>query len=250
MPLRPGRRLVAAALSVAALGALAAAPSPASATTVYAASSLRDVFPQIDNGVTYSFGGSNQLQLQIERGAPADVFASASPREPQALFKAGRCGRPAVFATNVLVLIVPKGNPKRIRSVYDLKGGPTRRLALGAPGVPVGAYTRQLLARMRLGRVLTQNVVSNEPNVAGVVSKVALGSADAGFVYTTDGRIASGRVTTIALPAWAQPPIRYAFCIVRRPGADAAGAQAFVNRVRSTRGRQALRRAGFGLPAR
>ncbi len=231
------------------LAALAAA-SPAHATTVYAASSLRDVFPRIDGGMTYSFGGSNQLQLQIERGAPADVFASASPREPQALYKEKRCGRPAVFATNVLVLIVPKANPAGIRSVYSLIRGPQKRLAIGAAGVPVGAYTRQLLARMRLGRVLTQNVVSNEQNVAGVVSKVALGSAAAGFVYVTDGKIASDRVKAIRLPTWAQPPIRYEFCIVRRSGGDGAGAQAFVNKVRSPRGRRLLHDAGFGLPGR
>ncbi len=76
---------------------------------------------------------------------------------------------------------------------------------------------------MRLGRVLTRNVVSNEQNVAGVVSKVALGSAVAGFVYVTDGEIASGRVRTIRLPAWAQPPIRYAFCIVQRSGGEPRG---------------------------
>lgn len=225
-------------------------PAAAGATTVYAATSLRDVFPRIDGGMTFSFGGSNTLQLQIERGAPADVFASASPLEPRALHREGRCGRPAVFATNVLVLIVPRANPAGITSVYDLARGPAKRIAVGAPGVPVGAYTRQLLARMRLGRVLTQNLVSNEPNVGGVVTKVALGSAVAGFVYATDARVASGRVRAIRLPTRAQPPIRYEFCIVRRPGADRAGAQAFVNKVRSPRGRRLLHAAGFGLPSR
>ena len=110
------------------------------------------------------------------------------------------------------MLIVPKDNPAGIRSVYSLKDGPAKRLSIGAAGVPVGGYTRQLLARLRLGRVLTQNVVSNEQNVAGVVSKVALGSAVAGFVYVTDGKIASDRVRVIRLPTWAQPPIRYEFC--------------------------------------
>lgn len=244
----PARRLL--PLAAAAALAAAALPAAAQATTVYAATSLRDVFPRIDGGMTFSFGGSNTLQLQIERGAPADVFASASPKEPQALFKEQRCGRPAVFATNVLVLIVPKSNPAGIRSVYDLKQGAPKRIAVGAPAVPVGAYTRQLLARMRLGRVLTHNVVSNEPNVGGVVTKVALGSAAAGFVYATDARVASGRVRVIRLPTRAQPPIRYEFCIVRRPGADRAGAQAFVNKVRSARGRRLLDAAGFGLPRR
>ncbi len=247
-----GRRRLARCAGLAAAFAIVAAAGPhaAQATTVYAASSLREVFPRIDGGMTYSFGASSTLQLQIERGAPADVFASASPREPRAVYRERKCGRPAVFATNVLVLIVPKDNPAGIRSVYGLKDSGSQRISVGAPGVPVGAYTRQLLARMRLGRVLTQNVVSNEQNVAGVVSKVALGSAVAGFVYATDGKVASRRVRTIRLPIWAQPPIRYELCIVQRSGGDRAGAQAFVNKVRSPRGRRLLHAAGFGLPRR
>src|SRR5436309_3145685 len=85
-----------------------AAPAPAHAITVYAAASLRDAFPALDRQPQYSFAGSNQLQLQIERGAPADVFASASPNEPRALFREGRCSRPRTFATNRLALLVPQ----------------------------------------------------------------------------------------------------------------------------------------------
>src|SRR3954452_5082759 len=91
-----------------------AAPGAASALNVFAASSLRDVFTQIDAGPTYNFAASNTLQLQIERGADADVFASASPVEPQALFKENKCARPVTFATNKLVLPVPKSNPGNI----------------------------------------------------------------------------------------------------------------------------------------
>src|SRR5436305_13248079 len=100
-----------------------AAPAAASALNVFAASSLRDVFTQIDAKPTYNFAASNTLQLQIERGADADVFAAASPQEPQALFKKGKCARPVTFATNKLVLLVPKGNPGHIRSVYSLRSG-------------------------------------------------------------------------------------------------------------------------------
>lgn len=241
------RRLV---LVVVALAACSAAPSAARAGTVYAASSLRGAFPRIDPAQRYSFGGSGLLERQILAGAPADVFAAASTAEPAELHRAGRCGRPAVFATNKLVLIVPRANRAGIRSVRDLASGPRRRLAVGAPGVPVGEYTRILLGRLRLGSVLTRNIVSQESNVAGVVAKVALGSADAGFVYLTDGRIAGRRVRQLALPARAQPSIRYAFCIVRRRGAAVAAAQAFVNRVRSPRGQALLRASGFGIPRR
>ena len=81
----------------------------------------RDAGDQAD--VTYSFGGSNTLQLQIERGAPADLFLSAQPKEAQALYREGRCQRPVTFATNKLVLIVREGDPKRIGSIYGLRKG-------------------------------------------------------------------------------------------------------------------------------
>jgi molybdate transport system substrate-binding protein len=224
-----------------------AVPASASALNVYAASSLREVFTQIDAAPTYNFLGSNQLQLQIERGAPADVFASASPQEAQALFKGGKCTRPVTFATNKLVLLVPKGNPKNLKSVYRLRPGGFR-LAVGNRGVPIGSYTRALLRRLGLSKILTKNTVSQESNVAGIVSKIALGSADAGFAYVTDGKIASDRVDAIRLPRYAQPPVRYQACQVVRGGVDGSGAAAFIAEVRSARGRGLLRAAGFGLP--
>src|SRR5688572_19177325 len=109
-------------------GALALPTMAHAAPTVYAAASLRQAFPVIAPGPTYSFAGSNTLQLQIQRGAPADVFASASPQEAQALFRAGRCARPVTFATNALAILVPEGNPGRVRSAYSLLAG-DRRLA-------------------------------------------------------------------------------------------------------------------------
>ena len=105
-----------------------------------------------------------------------------------ALFRAGLCTRPVTFATNVVVLITPKGNPSQVRSVYSLRTG-SRRLSVGTAGVPIGAYTRQVLARLRLTSILRSNRVSLDPNVAAITSKVALGSADAGFVYATDAEV-------------------------------------------------------------
>jgi molybdate transport system substrate-binding protein len=235
------RRIRATLVLALALGL--AAPAAASALNVFAASSLRDVFTQIDAKQTYNFAASNTLQLQIERGADADVFAAASTQEPQALFKKGKCDRPVTFATNKLVLLVPKGNPGKIKNVFSLRAG-GRKLAIGNKGVPIGDYTRMLLRRLGLSKVLTSNTVSNESSVANVVSKVALGSADAGFAYVTDGKIASDKVQSIRLPRYAQPPVRYQMCRVK----PTAAATAFVNAVRSSRGRSLLKAAGFGLP--
>jgi molybdate transport system substrate-binding protein len=225
------------------------AASEARPPVVYAAASLREAFPEVDGRAKYNFAGSNQLQTQIERGAPADVFASASPKEAQGLYEAGRCQRPVVFATNVLVMLVPADNPGGLRSVASLRRGAQRRLAIGAEDVPIGAYTRKLLDRMGLASILKRHVVSNEPNVSGITSKVALGSADAGFAYASDARAAGDRVRAIDLPASAQPPIQYLMCAVRRPGVNTRAAQAFIDKVTGEAGQRTLSRWGFGLPA-
>ena len=111
------------------------APAAAQALNVYAATSLTNVFPALNKSTRYSFGGSNTLQLQIERGAPADVFASASPNEAQALFRQGLCDRPVTFAINRLVLLIPNANPGNVTSVYSLRSG-GRRLSIESVRTP------------------------------------------------------------------------------------------------------------------
>lgn len=214
--------------------------------TVFAAASLTNVFPQIAPHDRFSFAGSNALAAQIELGAPADVFASANTQLPQRLYRKGLCSRPVVFTRNALVLIVPRSNPAGIRSVHDLaKHGV--KLDVAAPAVPVGAYTRQALENMGLTRVL-RNVVSNETDVREVLAKVSLGEADAGFVYSTDARTVRGRVTVLALPARAQPEVRYGMCVVKR-SRSAAAARAFVETVLGRAAQAKLLAAGF-LPRR
>jgi molybdate transport system substrate-binding protein len=235
------------AVGVAAL-LLARPAQPDRAPTVYAAASLRKALRAVDDAPRYSFAGSGVLQHQVERGAPADVFASASPKEAQALFRAGRCDRPRAFATNRLVLLVPAGaGAGNVRSVQDLRRGGLK-VAIGGPGAPVGAYTHTLLQRLGLERALARNTVSAEPDVASVAAKVALGSADAGFVYHTDALATQGRTRELALPAAAQPVVEYQLCAVRRDGADGAGARAYIARITGTEGRRVLAAAGFGLP--
>jgi molybdate transport system substrate-binding protein len=241
------RRTTLAAL-LAAVVALAA-PTMAQAVNVYAATSLTNALTALDKGPKYSFGGSNTLQLQIERGAPADVFASASPHEAQALFHEGRCTRPVTFAINRLVLLIPNANPGKVTSVYSLRSGGLR-LSIGQAGVPIGTYTRQVLRRLRLSSVLSSNRVSQQSNVGQVSSQVALGSADAGFVYYTDGLAVRSRTKMIGLPKWAQPPVRYQVCAVKRAGADTAAANAFIDKLTGRAGRGALKAYGFGLPPR
>ena len=232
------------ACAVLALAATSAnAARRAAPITVYAAASLTDVFPKIDSTNRYSFGGSNTLAAQIQQGAPADVFASANTSLPNQLSAKGLCSKPVVFTRNTLVIVVPKSNPAAIKSVYSLtKSG--IKLDIAASGVPVGSYTVQVLKNMNLSASVLKNVVSQETDVREVLSKVALGEADAGFVYSTDARTVPGRVTVIKIPAWAQPKVQYGICVVNASG-DKADAQAFINKVMSKAGQAKLLAAGF-----
>jgi molybdate transport system substrate-binding protein len=226
--------------------ALPAAVSGATTLNVFAAASLTQVFPKVDKSERYSFAGSDQLALQIRQGAPADVFASASPKYTELAYRDGFVQKPVVFATNKLIVLVPRSNPAGIKSVYDLRRAGLK-IVIGDKTVPIGTYTRQILDALGITTDVMNNVVSQETDVKGIVSKVALGEADAGFVYRTDARPVSSRTRTIALPNWAQPPIRYEIAVVKSSGHIAA-ARAYIKKVTSVRGRKLLAAAGFGLP--
>jgi molybdate transport system substrate-binding protein len=217
--------------------------------TVYAASSLKAAFSATDATPAYSFLASDVLEKQIEAGAPADVFASASPKYAKALAGKGLCSVPVTFATNTLVLVTPLANPGHVNALADLATGAPVTLAVGNAAVPIGAYTRTLLNGIGLAAVLTRNTVSSEPDAKSIVAKVALGSADAGFVYVTDWKAAAGKLRVVPIPASLQPPIAYQVCAVKRSDANTDGASAFIARLLGTTGRQALLKAGFGLPA-
>jgi molybdate transport system substrate-binding protein len=211
--------------------------------TVFAAASLTNVFAKIDGAQRYSFAGSNTLAAQIEQGAPADVFASADMLLPRKLYDKDLCSKPVVFTRNGLVLVVPRSNPAKLRSVYDLRRRGVK-LVVAGPSVPVGHYTLQLLRNMKLSTKILRNVVSRETDVRAVLAKVALGEADAGFVYSTDARVDPARLKVITVPVRAQPVIQYGICVVAK-GGTAADAQAFVRKVLSKSGQTRLRAAGF-----
>ena len=232
------------ALIVSAFAAAAASARPTATPplTIYAAASLTEVFRALDPAQNYSFAGSNALETQIRNGAPADIFASAAPLNTQRLFKVGIVDKPVTFTANRLALIVPKSNPAGIKTVYDLRTKPVK-LVVAAAAVPVGGYTLTVLRKMGLSGVLSK-VVSRESDVKAVTGKVALGQADAGFVYVTDARAVSDDVTVVRIPAWAQPRVRYEIAVVSK-SANKVAAQAWIKGLLSAKGQTALKNAGF-----
>jgi len=234
--------LLIALVTASSLASTAGARPQQPSLTIYAAASLTEVFGSLDKAQRYNFAGSNALETQIRNGAPADVFASAAPLNTQRLCRAGIVDKPVTFTSNRLVLIVPRSNPADLHSVYDLRRKPVKLVVAGA-AVPVGGYTRTVLRKMGLTSVLSK-VVSQESDVKAVTGKVALGQADAGFVYVTDARPVSDQVTVVRIPAWAQPRVRYEVATVSK-STDKAAAQAWIKMLLATKGQTALKNAGF-----
>ena len=219
---------------------------------VSAATSLKSALTrygdQVPGGARLSFAGSDELAAQIRAGARPDVFASANTKLPNQLYAARLVEKPRIFAANRLVLAVPATGAK-VASLADLSR-PGIKVVIGSKDVPVGAYTRTVLQRLPRAQMaaIMANVRSQEPDVGGVVGKLAEGAADAGFVYVTDVQAASGKLKAIALPASLQPRVQYGVAVVR--GAKhAAAARAFVaGLLGNGKGAQDLRAAGFEGP--
>ncbi len=192
--------------------------------------------------VRLSFAGSDELAAQIRQGVRPDVFAAANTRLPQQLHEEGLVERPAIFATNQLVVAVPMDS--RIDAVEDL-ARPGVDVAIGASGVPVGDYTRELIGRLPAAtrKGILRNVRSEEPDVGGIVGKLAQGAADAGFVYATD--VLVGGLRPIDLPPSLEPDVEYGVAVVtgaRRP----EQARRFVDGLLRGAGARMLEDAGFG----
>ena len=231
---------IVAVLAAAALAGCGGGGDDEGSVVVYAASSLSLVADAIDPDAEVVFGGSNDLAAQIRDGANADLFLSASPGPVGELREEGLVAEPVAFASNRLVLVVAtEVEAGRIEDLADLAEG-TVTLVLGAEGVPIGDYAREVLAEAGLtDRV---DVVSLEEDVKGVLGKVALGEADAGIVYATDVRTAAGDVRPVAIPNELQPDVRYYAAAVDPPS---AGARSYLDRLLGPEGERALRAAGF-----
>ncbi|MFF5180070.1 molybdate ABC transporter substrate-binding protein [Micromonospora sp. NPDC000316] len=235
-------------------------PAPGAATdgrvtgavTVFAAASLTESFTRIGKDfeaanpgstVTLNVAGSSALANQINQGAPADVFASAAPKNMTTVTEAGNAdGTPVIFARNQLVIAVPAGNPKGVTGLADLTR-PGVKVAICAEQVPCGAAARTALDAS--GVKLTP--VTLEQDVKGALAKVKLGEVDAALVYRTDARAASADVTGVEFPESARAVNDYPI-VALKAAPNLTGARAFVAYVRSAPAQAVLAEAGFQAP--
>lgn len=249
------RPVGAVAVTVAAMLAVAGCTDGSERTdrvTVFAAASLTESFqaiadtfmqrnPAID--VTFNFAGSSALAQQITSGAPADVFAAASPATMRTVVGAGdAAGRPEVFARNRLEIVVPPDNPGKVTSLADF-ADPDLTIALCAPEVPCGEAAERALAAAGIAPAPD----TLEQDVKAALGKVELGEADAALVYRTDAVAAGAGVRGIEFSE-AETAVNDYLITTLTDAPNGAGARAFVEYVRSAEGRQVLADAGFDRP--
>lgn len=245
-----GSESVSSSSSTASSAAATASATPVE-LNVFAAASLNKAFPEIADTVlkesdpnikvTFNFQGSSTLVDQMKEGAPADVFASADQKNMTKASDAKLVDTPKPFASNVLTLIVPKGNPAKITGLDSSLDG--KKLVVCAQGVPCGNATKQLAEKLGV----TLNPVSEEQKVTDVRAKVESGEADAGLVYATDAKAAGDKVKTIEVARANEVVNSYPIALtVSTKNKEAA--QKFIDAVLSDKGQAVLKKYGFSAP--
>ncbi len=233
-------------------------PENAGTVTIFAAASLTDAFTEVETtleaanpglDIVNNFAGSQALVTQLTEGAPADVAAFASNTAMSNAIEAGTVtAEPQTFVENLLTVVVPADNPAGISSAADL-AKPGIKLVLAQEDVPVGGYSRESICNMAADTAtygddfvanVAGNVVSEEDNVRAVLSKVALGEADAGIVYTSD---VTDDVVAIAIPETVNEIATYPIAPVAAGNQDAAAA--YISYILSPDGQAILESYGF-----
>jgi molybdate transport system substrate-binding protein len=227
------------------------APALSGTINVFAAASLKEAFTTLGKQfeaahpgtkVVLNFGPSSGLATQINQGAPADVFASASTKNMDQVVTAGAATSPTNFASNVMEIAVPPTNPAGVTQLSDLARSAVK-VALCQKAVPCGATAAKVFSNAKL----TVTPVTQEVDVKSVLAKVTLGEVDAGVVYVTDVRAAGTKVKGVVIPADVNASTRYPIATLTK-APNKATAQAFTDYVLSADGASVLTADGFAKP--
>lgn len=226
-----------------------AAAKPPSSITVLAAASLTGAFNEAkeaytkankDQEVKFSFAGSQELAAQVKQGAPADVVATADTRTMDGLTT--QVNSPKLFAKNKLTIVVAAGNPKKITSLADL-ARPDLTVVLAGPTVPVGRYARESLGKAGV----TVKPKSEETDVKAVLTRVRMGEADAGIVYTTDVKAAGDAVASVEIPDESNVVASYPVAVIK-DSRQQGPAEAFTAWLLTPEAQEILKKYGFAAP--
>lgn len=241
-------------------GGLGGSPSPQAAKadlTVSAAISLKDALDEAKQiyaaenpnvAIAANYGASGTLQLQIEQGAPVDVFLSAAPKQMDALDAKGLllAGTRKNLLRNEVVLIVPKDYSAGISSFQDLTRADVKQIALGEPvTVPAGQYAKEVLTSLGIYDAVNSKAILAK-DVRQVLTYVETGNVDAGIVYATDA-MSSAKVKVVAsAPAKSHSPVIYPAAVIKA-SKNPAAARAFLDFLAGPRGRAVFQKYGFTL---
>jgi molybdate transport system substrate-binding protein len=255
---RTSRRVLPAFLALVAIvasGFVRPPASPQTHLTISAAISLKDALDEIQRDYTaanpavaiaVNYGASGTLQLQIEQGAPVDVYISASPKQMDALESKGLLleGTRKNLLRNEIVLIIPKDSSSRVSSFQDLTRPDVKQIALGEPTtVPAGEYAKEVLTQLGIYDAVKSKAVLAK-DVRQVLTYVATGNADAGIVYSTDA-MTSSKVQVVAIaPENSHAPAIYPAAVMKA-SKDAAAARGFEDFLFDSQARAVFQKYGF-----
>ncbi|MGH9470259.1 MAG: molybdate ABC transporter substrate-binding protein [Terriglobia bacterium] len=208
---------------------------------------LRELYRQQapEVSVTLNLGASGILEQQIEQGAPADIFISASPEEMNALQSKGllRSGSRRNLLKNTLVLISP-GSDRRVTGFSSLLRPRVRRVAIANPeSVPAGAYALQTLQHFGIYGKLRPKLIFAE-DVRQVLAYVETGNVDAGLVYRTEAKLSTKVRVVAAAPDDSHSPIIYPVAVLERSKHPEAAGR-FVRFLSGPEARQVFKQEGF-----
>jgi molybdate transport system substrate-binding protein len=256
------KRIFAAMLAALVLATSAGFAEEPKELFVFTAASLTGAFTEIGHlfeketniSVAFNFDGSQALRTQIENGAYADVFASANTKQMNALKKDGLMNNSSIsiFTKNKLSLIIPKDNPAKVHNLTDLTT-PGLKIVVGTKDVPVGDYALQIINKLGNDSAygpdyktkVLANIISQETNVNYVVTKVALGEADAGFAYVSDvTEDLAAKVDKINIPDEYNVIAEYPMGLLKESKYPVE-AEEFMNLVKSVEGKAILEKYGF-----
>lgn len=237
-------------LSVPACGS--SAPQPRSTTIVLAAASLTEALTEAAEAfeqahpnarIDCSFAGSQVLAAQIEGGAPAGLFLSADDVQMHRV--SALTSQPTAIASGRCVVIAPADT-----TLSDATDALTNawRLALAGPHVPAGRFARDVCEHLDILESAEARALSQEESVRGVLTRVAMGEADAGIVYATDARtLPTGFLRIFPLPEGADTGPTYLGAVCNDAPHPQAAAS-FLAFLTSDEGQSILRSHGFDAP--
>lgn len=239
------------------IGFAAAAPQSKTEIIVSAAISLKDALDEVTHlygtanpnvSIKTNYGASGTLEIQIEQGAPVDVFVSAAPKQMDALDAKGLLlgGTRKDLLRNEIVLIVPADSSLQIASFQDLTHADVKHVALGEPTtVPAGQYAKEVLTNLGIYDAVNSKAVLAK-DVRQVLTYVETGNADAGIVYTTDA-LSSSKVKVVArAPEKSHSPVIYPVAAIKS-SKNPAAAREFTNFLSRPQARAVFQKYGFIL---